>query len=149
MPVLATGARSPIGTPTRAAETASPTLALSPHLLPVPMSPASSGLVSPMQLAAMSPMNHAGILSPMAEMPRLPPSFPLFEALAAPAENALTDIQVELLRRQVEFYFSVENLCKDIYLRSHMDEKGWTPLELIASFPKVQRLGASAAGIAE
>lgn len=49
---------------------------------------------------------------------------------------------------QIEFYFSVENLCKDIYLRSHMGPSGWTPIALVADFPRVRRLGASVAEIA-
>lgn len=30
--------------------------------------------------------------------------------------------------RQIEFYFTVENLCRDIFMRSYMDEEVGKPL---------------------
>ncbi|XP_038881160.1 la-related protein 1C-like [Benincasa hispida] len=41
---------------------------------------------------------------------------------------------------QIEYYFSSENLIKDTFLRQNMNEEGWVPVKLIASFSKVQRL---------
>lgn len=41
---------------------------------------------------------------------------------------------------QIEYYFSSENLIKDTFLRQNMNEEGWVPVRLIASFSKVQRL---------
>merc|ERR1712050_453871 len=52
--------------------------------------------------------------------------------------KTLDDEQKGKLKAQIEFYFSPENLCKDVYLRKHMDDEGWTPLEVIAQFPKVK-----------
>jgi len=49
------------------------------------------------------------------------------------------------LRIQIEFYFSVDNLCKDIFLRSYMNPQGWTPIELISQFPKVKKYKVNAA----
>jgi len=46
----------------------------------------------------------------------------------------------ELLRRQVEYYFSTENLEADIFLRQQMSKDGFVPLALIASFNRVQSL---------
>mmetsp|Transcript_72407 Transcript_72407/g.204679 ORF Transcript_72407/g.204679 Transcript_72407/m.204679 type:complete len:839 (+) Transcript_72407:110-2626(+) len=57
--------------------------------------------------------------------------------------------KIAALRKQIEFYFSVGNLCKDTYLRSHMDESGWTSLELIAQFPQVKKHKATMSEIAE
>ena len=34
-------------------------------------------------------------------------------------------------------YCSDDNLCKDLYLRQHMDGQGWVPLPLIAGFRQV------------
>jgi la-related protein 1 len=34
-------------------------------------------------------------------------------------------------------FCSDENLCKDIYLRQHMDDQGWVPVTLIAGFNQV------------
>lgn len=42
--------------------------------------------------------------------------------------------------RQIDYYFSDENLVTDTYLRLKMDDQGWVPIEVIASFNKVSRL---------
>ncbi|KAI8998216.1 hypothetical protein BC832DRAFT_595056 [Gaertneriomyces semiglobifer] len=45
------------------------------------------------------------------------------------------------IRTQVEFYFSVENLCRDIYFRRQMDPtNGCVPIGLIAGFNRVKAL---------
>ncbi|MQM11472.1 hypothetical protein Taro_044379 [Colocasia esculenta] len=41
------------------------------------------------------------------------------------------------LAKQIDYYFSPGNLCKDIYLRQNMDEEGWVSISLIASFNRV------------
>ncbi|GAB2279467.1 hypothetical protein Dimus_014107 [Dionaea muscipula] len=43
----------------------------------------------------------------------------------------------EKIMHQIDYYFSNENLVKDIYLRKQMDEHGWVPITLIAEFRKV------------
>ncbi|KAI3696055.1 hypothetical protein L1987_79064 [Smallanthus sonchifolius] len=45
-----------------------------------------------------------------------------------------------LILRQIEYYFSDENLVKDMFLRSYMDDGGWVPITLIAGFQRVQKL---------
>jgi La domain len=42
--------------------------------------------------------------------------------------------------RQIEYYFSGQNLCKDIFLRSKMDDGGWIPVAVIAQFNRVRML---------
>jgi len=42
-----------------------------------------------------------------------------------------------LLGLFVCFFCSNDNLCKDMYLRRHMDEQGWVPVALIAGFNRV------------
>ncbi|KAL5144364.1 La-related protein 1C [Glycine soja] len=44
------------------------------------------------------------------------------------------------IANQIDYYFSDANLVKDEYLRSNMDEQGWVPISLIASFPRVRSL---------
>ncbi|KAL0391873.1 UNVERIFIED_CONTAM: La-related protein 1C [Sesamum radiatum] len=67
-------------------------------------------------------------------MPLVPPPPPM---LFPPAnENSLTNLIV----KQIDFYFSDDNLVKDNFLRSKMDEHGWVPITLIASFRRVQQL---------
>ncbi|KAF7493987.1 La-related protein 1 [Sarcoptes scabiei] len=46
----------------------------------------------------------------------------------------------EMLRQQIEYYFSEENLQRDFFLRRKMDENGFLPISLIASFHRVQAL---------
>ncbi|GFR40100.1 hypothetical protein Agub_g652 [Astrephomene gubernaculifera] len=46
----------------------------------------------------------------------------------------------EAVRKQIDYYFSVENLCKDIFLRSKMDDNGWIPLAVVANFNRVRIL---------
>lgn len=41
---------------------------------------------------------------------------------------------------QIEYYFSVDNLCKDTFLRSHMNSQGFVPLSLVAGFRRIQQL---------
>eukprot|EP00268_Persea_americana_P034084 TRINITY_DN3370_c1_g2_i2.p1 TRINITY_DN3370_c1_g2~~TRINITY_DN3370_c1_g2_i2.p1 ORF type:complete len:554 (-),score=111.63 TRINITY_DN3370_c1_g2_i2:1733-3394(-) len=45
-----------------------------------------------------------------------------------------------MLVKQIDYYFSSENLCKDVFLRQNMDEQGWVPISLIASFNRVKQL---------
>jgi la-related protein 1 len=47
---------------------------------------------------------------------------------------------ISMVSAQVEYYFSIENLCKDMYLRSHMDSQGWVPLSVIAGFNRIKTL---------
>ncbi|XP_039301988.1 la-related protein 1B [Solenopsis invicta] len=46
----------------------------------------------------------------------------------------------EYIRKQIEYYFSEENLVKDFFLRRKMNAQGFLPLTLIASFQRVQNL---------
>jgi la-related protein 1 len=39
-----------------------------------------------------------------------------------------------------EYYFSVDNLCKDLFLRKHMDSQGFVLLSVIASFKRIKTL---------
>ncbi|KAK5987643.1 putative HTH La-type RNA-binding protein [Cladobotryum mycophilum] len=47
-----------------------------------------------------------------------------------------------VLKNQIEYYFSIENLCKDMYLRARMDTQGFVPLHFIAAFKRVRDLSA-------
>ena len=44
------------------------------------------------------------------------------------------------MAQQIEYYFSVQNLCKDMFLRARMDDGGWIPVEMIAGFNRVRAL---------
>uniref|UniRef100_A0A093V0M7 Putative HTH La-type RNA-binding protein n=1 Tax=Talaromyces marneffei PM1 TaxID=1077442 RepID=A0A093V0M7_TALMA len=45
-----------------------------------------------------------------------------------------------LIQMQLEYYFSVDNLCKDLYLRKHMDSQGFVRLSFIAGFKRIRHL---------
>lgn len=62
--------------------------------------------------------------------PGYPVVYPIYEG----------DQLKEILLRQIEYYFSMENLIKDIYLRSQMDEEGWVPLSILANFNRIKSL---------
>ena len=47
---------------------------------------------------------------------------------------------VTMLSMQLEYYFSVDNMCKDMFLRAHMDSQGFVPLSVIASFKRITSL---------
>lgn len=61
----------------------------------------------------------------------------------APAPHQIhmhyTEIYSKVIH-QIDYYFSNENLIKDIFLRKNMDEQGWVPIKLIAGFAKVKNL---------
>ncbi|KAF8979349.1 La ribonucleoprotein domain member 1B [Entomortierella lignicola] len=42
--------------------------------------------------------------------------------------------------QQMEYYFSIENLCKDVYMRKQMDSEGYVPLSFVANFNRVKSL---------
>ncbi|KAL6192875.1 hypothetical protein ACLB2K_033961 [Fragaria x ananassa] len=45
--------------------------------------------------------------------------------------------------KQIEYYFSDENLQHDRYLISLMDDKGWVPVSIIANFNRVKAMSTS------
>ncbi|CAG5129722.1 unnamed protein product, partial [Candidula unifasciata] len=46
------------------------------------------------------------------------------------------------LKHQIEYYFSEDNLVKDLFLRKKMDKEGWVKLDLVLSFNKVKEMNA-------
>ncbi|VDO89427.1 unnamed protein product [Heligmosomoides polygyrus] len=55
----------------------------------------------------------------------------------------------DCVRKQIEYYFSADNLQKDFFLRRKMDAEGFLPITLIASFPRVRSLTQDLALICE
>ena len=60
-----------------------------------------------------------------------------------PKETRTQEETEELILKQIEYYFSRDNLCKDLYLRSHMKEEGWVQISLLAGFNRVKMLSTS------
>uniref|UniRef100_A0A8D3CK55 HTH La-type RNA-binding domain-containing protein n=2 Tax=Scophthalmus maximus TaxID=52904 RepID=A0A8D3CK55_SCOMX len=46
----------------------------------------------------------------------------------------------DYIKRQIEYYFSLDNLERDFFLRRKMDQEGFLPIGLIGSFHRVQAL---------
>ncbi|KAL3634307.1 hypothetical protein CASFOL_021361 [Castilleja foliolosa] len=67
-------------------------------------------------------------------MPPVPSPLPMH--FTPSIESSLT----QLIVNQIDFYFSEDNLVKDNYLRSNMDDQGWVSVALIASFRRVRDL---------
>lgn len=90
------------------------------------------------------PMMDPSMMYPMVPrpMPMIPPPSMFYPASAfgpgmVPYANPGMVAQpqvLEAVQRQIEYYFSVENLCKDLFLRSKMDQDGWIPLLVVANF---------------
>ncbi|KAI9716452.1 MAG: hypothetical protein M1812_005347 [Candelaria pacifica] len=49
---------------------------------------------------------------------------------------------INMVSMQLEYYFSVDNLCKDMFLRKHMDSQGFVFLNVIANFNRIKALTA-------
>ncbi|KAK6637279.1 hypothetical protein RUM44_007693 [Polyplax serrata] len=47
---------------------------------------------------------------------------------------------IDYVKKQIEYYFSSENLERDFFFRRKMDSEGYIPVSLIASFPRLQAL---------
>ena len=47
---------------------------------------------------------------------------------------------LSMVMTQIEYYFSIDNLCKDLYLRKNMDSQGFVPLNVIANFKRIKTL---------
>jgi hypothetical protein len=53
--------------------------------------------------------------------------------------DSKTDLEARL-RKQLEFYFSRENLATDSYLRSQMDNDQYVPIKVVAKFNKIVQM---------
>lgn len=111
-----------------------------------PMQPSTAPFVSPPPIRPFSnPFGYSDMVPSLYYFPTPPPEslrgVPFFQP--APFAMILPPIEPPLrsvLTKQIEYYFSPENLCKDIYLRKYMDEQGWVPVSLIANFNRVKQL---------
>ncbi|CAN6443153.1 unnamed protein product [Victoria cruziana] len=76
---------------------------------------------------------------PPSHMP-LPSSSPSHSSpLASKVITQSSDLQEMKTRivKQIEYYFSAENLSKDMFMRSVIDKEGWVPIKIIAGFRRV------------
>lgn len=59
------------------------------------------------------------------------------------------DGKYELVEKQIRYYFSIDNLCRDIHLRKQMDEEGFISEEVISNFNRVKSLSGGDFSIVE
>lgn len=76
---------------------------------------------------------------------QLPPFYPAFVPFAAPIPPPISAAQdpLQALTLQVDYYFSLENLIRDVFLRQNMGTEGWIDLDLILNFKRVQYIVAN------
>ncbi|KAK0730620.1 hypothetical protein B0H67DRAFT_639099 [Lasiosphaeris hirsuta] len=61
-------------------------------------------------------------------------------AAYAAYQSAADESLIAISKAQIEYYLSVENLCKDRYLRQQLDSQGFVKLSVIAGFKRMQEL---------
>uniref|UniRef100_A0A915CS65 La-related protein 1 n=1 Tax=Ditylenchus dipsaci TaxID=166011 RepID=A0A915CS65_9BILA len=97
-------------------------------------------VVAPPQFVGDASLGGPGAQMVSSAQPVLNP-FPAVYAPAYAPVAAMDELQLkECVRKQIEYYFSADNLQKDFFLRRKMDSEGFLPLSLIASFPRVRSL---------
>uniref|UniRef100_A0A0N4ZNI9 HTH La-type RNA-binding domain-containing protein n=1 Tax=Parastrongyloides trichosuri TaxID=131310 RepID=A0A0N4ZNI9_PARTI len=123
------GAKSNV-VPTKSDSITSPLNATISHTPTALMSPAFGGSVV------------QGIGSFVGQAPFSPQLFPniSFQVQNGNVGNLTRDQIKEQIRKQIEYYFSVDNLMKDFYLRRKMRPDGFLELALIAHFPRVSSI---------
>ncbi|KAK5100508.1 hypothetical protein LTS08_005259 [Lithohypha guttulata] len=47
---------------------------------------------------------------------------------------------ISMVITQLEYYFSLDNLCKDMFLRKNMDSQGYVPLRVLGEFRRIKSL---------
>ncbi|XP_052488230.1 la-related protein 1C isoform X3 [Gossypium raimondii] len=110
-----------------------------PRGFPRPSPPAVHSFVPPQPVRPfMNPIGYPEYMyftmEPFRGMPSFTPATPpMFMPVPEPPVSAL-------LLHQIDYYFSDDNLVKDDFLKSNMDDQGWVAISLIAGFPRVKSL---------
>ncbi|KAF9220736.1 hypothetical protein BS17DRAFT_297933 [Gyrodon lividus] len=106
----------------------------SPFQVVAPRVDAVNGYSQPPHLPVLTPPEH----NPYRAVPPLPiPPVPLSSTSTLP--YPLDATRTHLLG-QLEYYLSPQNLAQDFFLRQRMDNEGWIPIALLASFKRTQQL---------
>ena len=93
-------------------------------------------------------MTQQQVYYPMSAVYYPPAAFGL--PAAVPGLPVISQDQLLLaVRQQIEYYFSIANLVKDVFLRGKMNDEGWIALHVIASFNRVRMLTPDLAMIME
>lgn len=84
----------------------------------------------------------------MVPVPAVTQSLPGSAKLPATVFFPEESLDAQILK-QVEYYFSEENLIRDEYLRKQMDHDGWVALSVIANFKRISALTINTTKIGE
>ena len=93
-------------------------------------------------LAGIRPSLTAPHLIAQGYFPQMAYATPAYGMPAAASQLA------QAVRHQIEYYVSLENLVRDLFLRAKMDSDGWIPLSIIAGFNRVRVMTSDVALIA-
>ena len=69
-----------------------------------------------------------------------PPEYYNMPATAVPYQNDPASTLLGAVTQQMEYYFSIDNLLKDTFLRKHMDSQGFVLLTFIADFKRLKSM---------
>ncbi|CAL8091619.1 unnamed protein product [Calicophoron daubneyi] len=114
---------------------------------PPSVHPKSTGMISGGHLIAPSLIPLAPASSPVnGSLPTLLPGSAIAQPaslcfLASSSNDPVILIRHQILH-QVEFYFSADNLARDLFLRRQMDPEGWVAVSVIANFNRVASLSS-------
>ncbi|PHH71983.1 hypothetical protein CDD82_6230 [Ophiocordyceps australis] len=65
---------------------------------------------------------------------------PPLSAMPFQPQPYMDSMVLQMLKGQIEYYFSIENLCKDMFLRKRMDSQGFVNLQFVAAFKRIREL---------
>ncbi|KAM5442142.1 hypothetical protein MferCBS31731_002973 [Microsporum ferrugineum] len=98
------------------------------------MSMRSPSMPNPGMFAPYTIQTDMSLMYPYAQAPQGPMT-------AMPYQPYMENFYLmSMISTQLEYYFSVDNLCKDLFLRQHMDSQGFVLLSFIASFKRIKSL---------
>ena len=92
----------------------------------MPYTMLSNGMIMPMTPVQADPAVYASV----------PTSAPVTPMMPGLQQYGL----FSMLSGQIQYYFSIENLAKDVFLRQHMDSQGWVPISIVGNFPRMKAL---------
>ena len=103
---------------------------MAPHLLtgPADYGGRDSIFITPFVSPAIGGMNHAAG----------PPANLVTYSQLQQQEQQQHDAVIDALQKQMEYYFSAENLQGDFFMRCKMDRQGYLPVALLSTFNRVQ-----------
>ncbi|KAH7924709.1 hypothetical protein BV22DRAFT_492255 [Leucogyrophana mollusca] len=128
-------------------------LASMPHITPPPFQVNPAASLANHISAYSQPSLLTGYISPTLD-PYLPVSATIHPQTGLPVTMAhsmspFSDTTRTYLLTQLEYYLSPQNMAQDFFLRQRMDDSGWIPISLLASFNRVRNLTTDVALVAE